>query len=65
MFRLRLRPGRAMLTATSDPRREPPVEAGAEEEVVVSEHVAAFLVRQRAADIVEVVESGEGDDHHD
>jgi len=26
--------------------------------------VAAFLVRQRAADIVEVVESGEGDDHH-
>ena len=54
-----------MLTATSDPRREPPVEAGAEEEVVVSEHVAAFLVRQRAADIVEVVESGEGDDHHD
>ena len=54
-----------MLSATSDPRREPPATAGAEDEVVVSEEAAAFLVRQRAADIVEIIESDERSDRAD
>jgi hypothetical protein len=45
-----------MVTASSDPELEPPVSAGTGEEVVVSEKAAAFLVRQRAADVVEVIE---------
>jgi hypothetical protein len=61
LFRLRMRPGRAMLTASSDPERESPTAAGGGEEVVVSEETAAFLVRQRAAEIVEVIESGDGE----
>ncbi|HEX5583981.1 hypothetical protein [Gaiella sp.] len=64
-FRLRMRPGRAMLAATSDPRREPAAAADGGDEVVVSEHTAAFLVRQRAADIVEIVESDERSDQAD
>ncbi len=36
-------------------------QAGAGEEVVVSEHTAAFLVRNRAAEVIEVVEQGEDD----
>jgi hypothetical protein len=50
-----------MLTATDDPEREPATSAGAGEEVVVSEETAAFLVRQRAADIVEIFEPDESD----
>ena len=60
LFRLKLRRGRAMLTATSDPARETPTSAGAGEEVVVSEQTAVFLVGQRAAEIVEIIETGEG-----
>jgi hypothetical protein len=56
MFRLRMRPGRSVLTASADPVLEPGTSAGAGDEVVVSEEVAAFLVRQRAADIVEVID---------
>jgi hypothetical protein len=55
MFRLRMRPGNAMLTATSDVERQPATSAGAGDEVVVSEKAAAFLIRQRAADIVEII----------
>jgi hypothetical protein len=36
--------------------------AAAGDELVVSEEVAAFLVRQRAAQIVEVIEPAESDD---
>lgn len=61
MFRLRMRPGRAMLTATTDPDRQPATSAGAGEEVVVSEEAAAFLVRLRAADIIEIFEPDESD----
>jgi hypothetical protein len=61
MLRLRMRPGRAMLTATAGPEREPATSAGAGEEVVVSEETAAFLVRKRAADIVEIFEPDERD----
>jgi hypothetical protein len=61
MFRLRMRAGSAMLTATSDPEREPATSAGAGDEIVVSEEAAAFLVRRRAAEIVEVIEPSEND----
>jgi hypothetical protein len=61
MFRLRMRPGRSMLTASSDPELEAATSAAAGDEVVVSEETAAFLVRQRAADIVEVIEAPLGD----
>ena len=37
---------------------EPP-RPGSEEEVVVPEHTAAFLVRQRAAEVIDVFESSE------
>jgi len=60
-FRLKMRPGRAMFTATSDPEREPAASAAAGDEVVVSEQAAAFLIRQSAADIVEIVEPAEND----
>ncbi len=59
MFRLRMRPGRAMLTGTPDVAREPPTSAGAGDEVLVSESTAAFLVRKRAADVIEIIESPE------
>jgi hypothetical protein len=65
MFRLRMRPGRSMLTASSDPELEPATSAAAGEDVVVSEANAAFLVRQRAADIVEVIEMLPPDDGAD
>jgi hypothetical protein len=45
-----------VFSASSDPVLEPATSAGAGDEVVVSEEAAAFLVRQRAADIVEVIE---------
>lgn len=51
-----MRPGRAVLSVSSDPEREPATSAGAGEEVVVSEETAAFLIRQRAADVVEIIE---------
>ena len=46
---------------TPDPDSEPATSAGAGEEVVVSEKTAAFLVRQRAAHIVEVFDPDESD----
>lgn len=61
MFRLRMRPGRGMVTMTADTEREPATSAGAGEEVVVSEETAAFLVRGRAADIVEIFQPDERD----
>jgi hypothetical protein len=50
-----------MLTASSDPEREPSTSAGAGDDVLVSEKTAAFLVRQRAGDIIEIIEPGESD----
>jgi hypothetical protein len=52
-----MRPGRAFLGATND-GTEPP-QAAAGEDAVVTETVAAFLVRQRAAVIVEIIEPSE------
>ena len=59
LFRLRMRPGRAMLTATNDGTEAPSASSG--DEVIVSEEVAAFLVRQRAAEVIEVIEPGDPD----
>ena len=50
-----------MFTATPDHDSEPATSAGVGEEVVVSEKTAAFLVRQRAADIVEIFDPDESD----
>lgn len=52
LFRLRMRPGRALMTATTDGTEVPSASSGVE--VVVEEKVAAFLVRQRAAEIIGV-----------
>jgi hypothetical protein len=57
LFKIKMRPGRALLGMTND-GTEPP-RAGSAEEVVVDEHTAAFLVRNRAAEVIEVVESSE------
>lgn len=53
-FRLRLRPGRAMVGFGSKGLEDTHGEAG--DEIVVPEATAAFLVRQRAVDIVEVID---------
>ncbi len=59
-FRLRIRPGRSIATFTSSPEKTP-VSARAGEEVVVSEEVAAALLRTRAADLIEVSDASEDD----
>lgn len=48
-----------MLTATNDGTEAPSASSG--EEVIVAEEVAAFLVRQRAAEVIEVIEPGDPD----
>jgi hypothetical protein len=53
------RPESAMLTATDDGTDAPYASSG--EEVVVAEEVAAFLVRQRAAVVIEIIEGGDPD----
>jgi hypothetical protein len=53
-FRIKMRPGRALLGATNDGTHA--AQAGADDEVVVPEDTAAFLVRNRAAKVIEVVE---------
>jgi len=55
-----MRPGRSMISATNDGSDAP--SAGAGEEVVVAEEAAAFLIRERAAEIVEVIEPQPDDD---
>lgn len=57
LFKVRMRRGRALLGMTNDGGKAP--RADSEEEVVVSEHAAAFLVRNRAAEVIEVLESSE------
>jgi hypothetical protein len=54
-----MRLGRAMLTSANDGSETPSAEPGGE--VVVSEEVAAFLVRQRAAEVFEVIEPDDSD----
>lgn len=48
-----------MLTATNDRTAAPSASSG--QEVIVAEDVAAFLVRQRAAEVIEFIEPGDGD----
>ena len=57
MFKIRLRAGRALLGVTNDGTEAPQADSG--EEVVVSEHTAVFLARNRAAEVIEVVEPSE------
>jgi hypothetical protein len=59
LFKIRMRPGRALIGMTTDGSKPP--RADSEEEVVVCEHTAAFLVRNRAAEVIEVVERAEDD----
>ena len=54
-----MRPGSAMLTATNDGSQAPSAASG--DEVVVAEEIAAFLIRQRAAEVIEVIEPGQTD----
>jgi hypothetical protein len=61
MFRLLMRSGRSMVSFSSDPEHEAPASSSAGDEVVVSEEAAAFLLRQRAADVVEIIELPESD----
>lgn len=49
-----------MLTASTDGAH--PGSAGAGEEIVVPESVAAFLVRQRAVDIIDVLDPADAAD---
>jgi hypothetical protein len=51
-----------MLTGSTDPENDPPNSAGAGEEVVVSEETAAFLIRHRSAEIIEIMEAAESGD---
>jgi hypothetical protein len=57
LFKIKMRPGRALLGMTNDGAEAPHAESG--EEVVVSEHTAAFLARNRAAEVIDVVEPSE------
>ena len=50
-----MRKGSAMISFTSDGKAESKT-AAAGDEIVVPEKTAAFLVRQRTAEIIEVVE---------
>jgi hypothetical protein len=54
LFRLRMRPGRALIGFGSDEAREGSAAAG--DEIVVSEEIAASLIRHRAAEIIEVID---------
>lgn len=54
LFRLRMRPGRALIGFGSAEARQQSAAAG--DEVVVTEEVAASLVRNRAAEILEAVD---------
>jgi hypothetical protein len=55
-FRIRMRKGVAMVSFASDGTQGAGGTAAAGDEIVVPETTAAFLVRQRSADIVEVIE---------
>jgi hypothetical protein len=59
LVKIRMRPGSDMLAATNDGTDAPSASPG--EEVVVAEKVAAFLVRQRAAVIIEIIEADDPD----
>ena len=48
-----------MLTATNDGTEAPSASSG--DEIIVAEKVAAFLVRQHSAVVIEVIEPGDPD----
>jgi hypothetical protein len=53
MFRVRMRPGHMMATTRENASM---TTAGAGDEIVVTEKVAAFLMKQGAAEVVEVID---------
>jgi hypothetical protein len=55
-FRIRMRKGVALISFASDGTEGAGGTSAAGDEIVVPEATAAFLVRQRSADIVEVIE---------
>lgn len=57
LWKIRMRPGRALLGMRNDGSEATQADSG--EEVIVSEHAAAFLARNRAAEVMEVVEPSE------
>jgi hypothetical protein len=57
LFKIRMRPGRALIGMTNDGTEAPRADSG--EEVIVSEHTAAVLARNHAAEVIEVVEPSE------
>ena len=60
IFRLRMRPGRALISFSDDPNVQVPPSPGDGEEILASEAIAGSLVKQRAAEIVEVIEEPSG-----
>ena len=50
-----------MITARPDAESEPSTSAGVGDEILVSEQTAAFLIRQRAAEIIEIIDPVESD----
>lgn len=54
VFRVRMRRGRALLSGAAGGGTGQP--GSTDEEVVVAEETAAFLVREQAAEVVEVIE---------
>jgi hypothetical protein len=56
LFRLRIRPGRAVLGFGSGKNAAAGLESSGDEEIVVPEEVAAFLVKHRTAEVIEVIE---------
>lgn len=59
-FRLRLKPGRGVVRSYPDARQLDAESDGDGAEIIASEEEAAFLVRQRAVDIIEVLDERQG-----
>jgi hypothetical protein len=55
LFKIRMRPGRALMGATNDGTEAPQGSSG--QEVVVDERTAAFLIRHRAAEVIETIDA--------
>jgi len=59
LFKVRMRSGRALIGFGSDEARQRSATAG--EEIVVTEEIAASLIRHRAGEIVEVIDNSTED----
>lgn len=59
-FRLRLRPGRAVIRSSRDVGEPEAMPDAGSDEIIVTEKEAAFLIRQKAVDIIEVLDAPPG-----